>query len=119
MATNQPNLVITDEDIEVNPELWIQKVSVIIFNDKNGKNYWNKGYKFIPHYQRYNEAVKWVKNTEFHEYSCRIVKNESNVIEVITQNLFGDQRVLDDKKRELLGKIRVKIHNEINNFSQY
>jgi hypothetical protein len=39
MAINQPNLLIQDEDIETNPELWIQKVSVILFNDKKGKNY--------------------------------------------------------------------------------
>jgi len=39
MATIQPNLLITDEDIEVNPELWVQKVSVILFNDTSGKNY--------------------------------------------------------------------------------
>jgi hypothetical protein len=39
MAINQPNLLITDEDIEVNPELWVQKASVILFNDTSGKNY--------------------------------------------------------------------------------
>lgn len=114
MVSIQPNLVITREDIETNSELWIQKISVILFNDVNGKNYWNKNYTFIPHYQRYSEAVKWIKDTKFHEYSCRITANLNNEIEIVTQNLFGDRRVLLDKERELLGKIRVKIYQEIN-----
>ncbi|CFW92987.1 protein of unknown function [endosymbiont DhMRE of Dentiscutata heterogama] len=118
MATIQPNLVITDEDVEVNPELWIQKINVILFNDTSGKNYWNRNYIFIPHHKRYNEAVKWIKDTKFHEYSCRIVKNTDNEIQVVTQNMFGDRRVLDDKEREILVKIRKRIYQEINNTSE-
>jgi hypothetical protein len=109
-----PNNTISLEDIETNPELWKQKISVIFFNDKNGKNYWNKNYKVIPHWQRYNEAIKWIKDTEFPEYSCRIVKNVNNEIKIVTQNKFDKERLLEDREREIIKKIKQKVIVEIN-----
>ena len=39
MNNLQPNLLIKPEDIRNNPELWIQKFSLILFTDQNGKPY--------------------------------------------------------------------------------
>jgi len=33
---------------------------------------------------------------------------------LVTQNYFGSQRLAQEKKQELLGKIKKKIHQEIN-----
>lgn len=110
-----PNLIIRPEDIRANPELWIQKISVILFNDPTGKNYWNRNYAKIPHYQRYNEAMKWLKETEFEEYNCRIIKNENNEIELVTKNAFGKPAEIHWKQQDIIRKIKKKVREEINN----
>ncbi|WNE40731.1 MAG: hypothetical protein mread185_000188 [Mycoplasmataceae bacterium] len=115
MPNIEPQPFITLADIQVNPEHWNQKISIIRFVDKNGKSYWNKDYNFIPHWKRYNEAVKWIKSTEFPEYDCKIVWNDNNGIEIVTQNYFGTIIVHEQDITWIIRKIQQKIIREINN----
>ena len=113
-----PNQIITLADIKSNPELWIQKFSIILFTDKDSKVWWTKEYKFLPHYERYNEAVKWIRDNKFPEYDCRIVKNENNEIEIVTKNYFGTiishEQIINNL---ITRKIKSRIIKEINNLS--
>lgn len=112
------NLIIRPEDIRANPELWIQKINVILFNDQNGKPWWTKEYKFLPNHERYNRAVKWIRDTEFAEYNCRIVQNENNEIEIITRNYFGKIASLEQEEKETLRKIKRKLGKIIREFKE-
>lgn len=109
-----PKPFIQLEDIQTHPEHWIQKFSIIEFKDKKGRVYWTKDYNFIPHWKRYKEAKNWIKETNFPEYDCRIVKNENNVIEIITQNYFGTVIAHEQTITWILRKIHQKIIKEIN-----
>jgi len=114
MTNITPKPFIELEDIQVNREYWNQKISVISFTDENGKPFWNKHYNFIPHWQRYNKAVKWIKETEFPEYDCRIVKNENNEIEIVTQNYFGTIIAHEQDIQWIIRKIQQEIYHQIN-----
>ncbi|CAI2190366.1 16807_t:CDS:2, partial [Funneliformis geosporum] len=88
------NLLIKPEDIRANSE-----------------NYTN-----IPHYQRYNQAMKFLKETEFEEYNCKIVKNENNEIEIVTKNAFGGEIRKSDE--ELLEELDLEYEPETIEFSE-
>lgn len=114
MPRIEPNPSLKLEDIQTHPEHWIQKFSIIEFKDKKGRVYWTKDYNFIPHWKRYKEAKDWIKETNFPEYDCRIVKNENNVIEIVTQNYFGTVIAHEQTITWILRKIHQKIIKEIN-----
>jgi hypothetical protein len=57
--------------------------------------------------------MKFLKDTEFPEYNCRIIRNENNEIEIITRNYFDKASSLEYKKAELLRKIKKKLGEEI------
>ena len=57
--------------------------------------------------------MKFLKNTEFPEYNCRIIQNSNNEIELITRNYFGKKASLEEKQKEILRKIRGKLGEEI------
>ncbi|WNE40374.1 MAG: hypothetical protein GBAus27B_000441 [Mycoplasmataceae bacterium] len=115
MKIETPNHIKTSVDIRNNPEHWNQKISIIEFKDKKGKPYWTKEFPFLPHWRRWKEATEWIKNTDFPEYNCKVVWNENVSISLYTQNYFGESIALEQKEKDLLGKIRIKIHREINN----
>jgi len=114
MPRVEPKPWVELEDIQANSEYWNQKISLIEFKDKNGKIYWNKDYNFIPHWQRYNKAVKWIKETDFPLYNCKIVWNANNEIEIVTQNYFGKVIEAEQAIEQIIRKIKRKIIKEIN-----
>ena len=57
--------------------------------------------------------MKFLKNTEFPEYPCRIIQNSNNEIELITRNYFGKKASLEEKQKEILRKIKKKLGEEI------
>ena len=114
MSRIEPNPFIELKDIQVNPEHWTQKISLIEFKDKKGKTYWTKDYPFIPNWKRYKEAKDWIKNTEFPEYDCKVVWNDNDGIEIVTQNYFGGTIAFEQNINRVLGKIQRKIIKAIN-----
>jgi hypothetical protein len=57
--------------------------------------------------------MKFLKNTEFPEYPCRIIQNSNNEIELITRNYFGKKASLEYEQNRILRKIRKKLGEEI------
>ena len=57
--------------------------------------------------------MKWLKETEFPEYNCRIIQNANNEIEIITKNAFGKPASLEYQKEGIIKKIRKKLGEEI------
>jgi hypothetical protein len=57
--------------------------------------------------------MKFVKNTNFPEYNCRIIQNSNNEIELITRNYFGKKASLEEKQKGILRKIKQKLGAEI------
>ncbi|CAG8698330.1 16305_t:CDS:2 [Racocetra persica] len=82
-----------------------QKISLVRIRTMNKDN-------------QYKEAKDWIKETKFPEYNCKIGWNANNEILLVTQNYFGGQRLKQEKEQELLGKIRKKIHQELNNIDR-
>jgi len=60
-------------------------------------------------------VVRWIRETEFPEYACRIITNSNNEIEIITRNFFGKVAELENEENEIKRKIKKKIREEINN----
>jgi len=114
MNNINPNPILTLDDIKTNSEHWIQKFSIIEFKDKKGRVYWTKDYNFIPHWKRYKEAKDLIKDTNFPEYDCRVVKNENNVIEIVTQNYFSTIIAHEQDIQWIIRKIQRLIIKEIN-----
>ena len=120
MKLIEPSYIRELADIRLNEEHWIQKINLIEFNDKNipgtpqkGKTCWTRNYEKIPHWQRFNTITKWYKNTDFLEYSCKIVKNEVGEIELYTRNAFGEPATIYWKGQDIIRKIRKKLGEEV------
>ncbi|CAG8779867.1 33718_t:CDS:2 [Racocetra persica] len=58
---------------------------------------------------RYNQAVKFIRETEFPEYNCRIIHNTNNEIEIITRNYFGKKASLEQQQQGIIRKIKRKL----------
>jgi len=114
MPRIEPKPFVELEDIQVNPEYWTQKINLIEFKDKKGKNYWTKDGNFIPKWKRYKEAKDWIKNTEFPEYDCNVVWNANDGIEIVTQNYFGTIVAHEQSITWIIRKIQRLIIKEIN-----
>ena len=61
--------------------------------------------------------MRFLKETEFEEYNCRIVKNENNEIEIITKNAFGKPAAIHWQQQEIIRKIKQKLGEVIRNSS--
>ncbi|CAI2196376.1 1192_t:CDS:2, partial [Funneliformis geosporum] len=64
--------------------------------------------------ERYNQAMKFLKETEFEGYNCKIVKNENNEIEIVTKNAFGEIIRISSNELEIDWQKWKKIHPNFN-----